>query len=132
MANSSLVVLHSHQNMNFNTVQQTSLLYYGAIVQSHSLTELDLWPNALLAVSPDGVIAWIETDVKSADVQQVASAHNWDLTDSTIRFIEGKPGEWLLPGLVDTHSDSVAESVHSDVMTDRFSSMPHSSLTSER
>lgn len=92
--------------MSTTTSQQSiSKVYYGAIIQSRSLTELDAWPRALLAIDASGVIAWIETDVSSSEVRDVAGRHGWDIGDSsTVEFIEGKKGEWIMPGLVDTHT----------------------------
>lgn len=89
-----------------STFQQSlSKVYYGAIIQSHSLTEIDAWPRALLAITPEGVIAWIETDVPSSEVRDVAGKHGWDIGDPTsVEFIEGKVGEWIMPGFVDTHT----------------------------
>lgn len=49
-------------------------------------------------------------------IQEIATKHGWDVQDSNIEFIEGRDGEWIMPGFVDTHSVSRVESGHIHVM----------------
>jgi guanine deaminase len=87
--------------------QSRRTLYYGPIIQSRTLLELDVWPSAVIAVEPSGIIAWIEQgSVAPSSLQEISIKHGWDILDPThsIRVVEGRPGEWLMPGLVDTHT----------------------------
>lgn len=83
------------------------ILYHGPVIQSRTLLELDTWSSALIAVDPSGLIAWVEPGpIDASAIQEVCMAHGWDITDggSSIEIVEGKDGEWLMPGFVDTHS----------------------------
>ncbi|KAF8322129.1 Metallo-dependent hydrolase [Clavulina sp. PMI_390] len=83
------------------------IVYYGPVIQSRTLLDLDVWPSAVIAVGPDGIISWVESGpVASAELQDVCSKHGWDITDSAsaVQLVQGHEGEWLMPGLVDTHS----------------------------
>lgn len=80
------------------------------MIQSQSLLKLDAWRSALVAVDSTGTIAWVEPGpILAGELQDVCSKHGWDITDpaSSIQVIEGHEGEWLMPGLVDTHSVSL-------------------------
>lgn len=80
------------------------------MIQSRTLLELDAWPSALIAVDPSGIIAWVEPGpVEASSIQTLCSKHGWDITDlgSAIQIVEGLDGEWLMPGLIDTHSVSL-------------------------
>jgi len=87
--------------------QSRRTLYHGPIIQSRTLLELDTWPSAVVAVEPSGIIAWVEQGpVASSLLQETSAKHGWDITDPAhlIQVVEGRPGEWLMPGLVDTHT----------------------------
>jgi guanine deaminase len=87
-------------------------LYHGAVVHSLSLDQLEILPSALLCVSEEGVIDWVEKDVEESQIQEVASRHGVLLDDSAggrspgVEVISLGKGEFLCPGLVDTHTVS--------------------------
>ncbi|KAF9518675.1 hypothetical protein BS47DRAFT_1370984 [Hydnum rufescens UP504] len=55
---------------------------------------------ALLAVSDDGLIAWVEKDVPLGSIHEFASKHDW-IPD---KLVVAGEGEWIMPGFVDTHT----------------------------
>jgi guanine deaminase len=75
-------------------------VFYGAVINPVDLTSYHALPHALLAVSSKGEIAWIEEDVESSALQEVLAAKGWLEAD----VVELKLGEFLMPGLVDTHT----------------------------
>lgn len=81
-------------------------LYLGPIVHSLSATELQAIPSALIAVSITGSIEWIEHPVSHHDMARVALLHNWNVNDQAMKITRARPGEWFMPGLIDTHTVS--------------------------
>lgn len=81
-----------------------STIFYGALVTPKSLTAYDALPHAVLCVSGStGHIDWIEPDVPASSLLNVLAKHGLlDLTG--VDIIELKPGEFLLPGFIDTHT----------------------------
>ncbi|TKA57415.1 hypothetical protein B0A53_00644 [Rhodotorula sp. CCFEE 5036] len=78
-------------------------VFYGTLVHSLSLTEIEYLENALLGVDENGVIAFLDKAVSSAaDVDQRLEAHGWSRQDAQV--VELKRGEFLMPGLIDTHT----------------------------
>lgn len=84
----------------------TTTLYHGSIVHSLNLDELEYAIDALICVSPDGVILWIEKDVESSQVQQRAASRGLilDGSDSAVDIIQLEGHEFICPGLIDTHT----------------------------
>lgn len=74
-------------------------MFYGSLVHSLSLTEIEYLENALLGVDEYGVIAFLDKAVSStADVDQLLEAHGWSRQDTLV--VEMKRGEFLVPGWV--------------------------------
>ncbi|QRV85359.1 amidohydrolase family protein [Ceratobasidium sp. AG-Ba] len=78
-------------------------LFHGGLISPVSIHEAQYLERALLAVSSEGVIEWIEHDVDPTLIQDVALKHGLEL-DSSVEIYELKHGEWLMPGFVDTHT----------------------------
>ena len=77
-------------------------IFYGALVSPTSLTSYDALPRALLAVSREsGDIAWVERDVAPEGLQDALALHGVLGEDADVVAL--KHGEFLMPGLVDTH-----------------------------
>lgn len=75
-------------------------LYYGSFVHSTSLTTLEHCTSSLIYVHR-GIIQWVEKNVDSSHVQEVAAAHGLMLDDVDVVELQG---DFLVPGLVDTHT----------------------------
>lgn len=80
-----------------------SRVYYGAIANPIDAATLDLLPSALLAVTDDGHVAWLEPNVDPSLIQQYLLQHAW--VDAPV--IELNSEEWLMPGFIDTHTASL-------------------------
>ncbi|KAI0780664.1 guanine deaminase [Trametes elegans] len=79
-----------------------STIFYGGLISPVSLTEYHALPHALLAVSrATGDIEWIENDVPAGELQDVLARHGATTEDADV--VELKLGEFLMPGLIDTH-----------------------------
>lgn len=79
------------------------MLFYGALISPTSLTAYTAAPHALVSVSNDtGVIEWVEEDVPAHTLQDTLAKHGVVDTELT----ELKRGEFLMPGLIDTHTVS--------------------------
>lgn len=77
-----------------------STVFYGALITPTSLTAYRALPHALLSVSrATGNIEWVEDDVSAGDLQDALARHGVQAVD----LVELKPGEFLMPGFVDTH-----------------------------
>lgn len=83
----------------------TNTLYHGSFVHSRSLTELEYLVDALVYVA-DGTIAWIENDVEASLVQEIAGRHGLDLDDPALQVVQLDEGDFICPGLIDTHTVS--------------------------
>lgn len=79
-------------------------LYYGSFVHSVSLDELDFCLDALVCVSEDGYISWVERNVDPSQLQDAATRHSVILDD--VDFVELGRNDFLCPGLIDTHTVS--------------------------
>jgi guanine deaminase len=79
-----------------------SRVYHGALVNPIDPASLDLLPDALVAITEDGLVAWIEPNVESSQVQELLALHAW----ADVPVIVLSPDEWLMPGFVDTHTAS--------------------------
>lgn len=78
-------------------------LFHGGLISPVSIHKAQYLERALLAVSPAGIIEWIESDVDPSSMQDVALKHGLTL-DGSVEVYELKSGEWLMPGFVDTHT----------------------------
>ncbi|KWU44150.1 Metallo-dependent hydrolase [Rhodotorula sp. JG-1b] len=85
------------------TIKLKKRVFHGTLIHSLSLTEIEYLENALLGVDEHGVIAFLDNAVSSAaDVDQRLEAHGWSRQDAQV--VEMKRGEFLMPGLIDTHT----------------------------
>ncbi|KAI0345335.1 Metallo-dependent hydrolase [Trametopsis cervina] len=81
-----------------------STIFYGALISPNSLTSYAALPHAVLSVSKaTGVIDWLEEDVPASSLQDVLAKHGI-LDLSEVELVELKEGEFLMPGLIDTHT----------------------------
>lgn len=72
-------------------------MFYGTLVHSLSLTEIEYLENSLLGVDENGVIAFLDKEVSSAaDVDQRLEAQGWSRQDAQV--VEMKRGDFLMPG----------------------------------
>lgn len=100
-------------------------IYFGPVINPQSLTSFLALPRCLIAVGHDGNILWIDNDVDPADLSDTLVHHA--LQNYTL--VELKPGEFIMPGLVDTHI--VRKSPSSAVHCSHLCSMPVSFQTLE-
>ena len=82
----------------------TRTLFLGPIVHSLSLTELEFLSSALLCVGQGGMIEWVEKDVVPSLLQEKAGEHGVLLGGVDVEVVELGEGEFLCPGMVDTHT----------------------------
>lgn len=81
-----------------------STIFYGALISPNSLTSYAALPHAVLSVSKaTGVIDWLEEDVPASSLQDVLAKHGI-LDLSEVELVGLKEGEFLMPGLIDTHT----------------------------
>lgn len=80
-----------------------STIYVGAIITPTGLNSYDALPQGILAVSQSsGEIEWVEKDVPGSMVQEALARHG--ITSSDVDIVELRTGEFLMPGLIDTHT----------------------------
>jgi guanine deaminase len=91
----------------------SSQLFYGSFVHSLSLTELEHSVDSLIYVR-NGVIEWVEKDVHSSQVQEVALTRGLVIGDGSVEVVE-LGGDFLCPGLIDTHTVS---EIYQVILTD--------------
>lgn len=77
-------------------------VYYGPVINPQSLTDYLALPQCLICVSPQGNIEWLVEDVESTKLNDVLSQHDYAPSDITLICLDD--GEFLMPGLVDTHT----------------------------
>lgn len=83
--------------------QQKPLLFHGAVIHSLSPDQLEIVESALLVVDGQGKIIAFEKDVASVPSElDLAGSPDLRLEDVEIHSLP--PGEFLIPGLVDTHN----------------------------
>ncbi len=87
-------------------------LYHGPLIHSLSPNQLQSLPNALLCISSEGIIEWVEPDVPENYLERTATKHGVMMSKDevedeveVVRLDRGR-GEFLCPGLVDTHTVS--------------------------
>ena len=78
----------------------TTIIFHGPVINPLSLTAYNALPRCLIAVAHDGNILWIVDDVDPATLRDTI-AHR-GLQSYTL--VDLKPGEFIMPGLVDTHT----------------------------
>ncbi len=90
------------------TTAPKTTVYYGSVISSETISSYTASPRALLAVNPKGFIDWIEHDVDNSQVQRVLKHKFKDrgMNLVQVEFVELDDGEFLMPGLVDTHTVS--------------------------
>ncbi|KAF9227848.1 guanine deaminase [Gyrodon lividus] len=76
-------------------------VYYGPVINPQTLTSYLALPRCLVAVGPDGNISWIENDVVGSKFQETITQHGF--SDGDYSLVDLKPGEFIMPGLIDTH-----------------------------
>ena len=73
--------------------------FYGVVVHSASLTDLEILPEALLVIDASGRITSLEANVPKSHIPQRLSS----LTGSSCSVTELSRGQFIMPGFVDTH-----------------------------
>ncbi|KAI1612687.1 hypothetical protein EDD36DRAFT_383933 [Exophiala viscosa] len=73
-------------------------VFFGRIIHSKSLTEIEILPKASLGVDDKGIIQFLDPNVDSAI--EACGRHNGFANAETIDL---KPMQFLFPGLIDTH-----------------------------
>lgn len=86
------------------TSKSTKRAFYGTLVHSLSLTEIEYLEDALLGVDERGTIAFLEKSVQQDQVDARLQAHGWAAGE--VQVIEMQRGEFLMPGYAVYHSDS--------------------------
>ena len=74
-------------------------IYSGPVVSPQSLSGYLALPRCLIAVAAHGDILWIDHDIDPANLRDTIARHGVD----TYTLVHLKPGEFIMPGLVDTH-----------------------------
>lgn len=77
----------------------STTIYFGAVINPVSLTEHSALPRCLIAVNSNGIIEWTEDDIDPTQLQDALLKHNCE-PDSVVELLDG---QFLMPGLVDTH-----------------------------
>lgn len=86
-----------------DSTSRPKFIYRTAIVHSSSPTEVEIIPDALLAVSDFGTILWVE-DITSSSQQTVDDVlRSKDAVG--VEVVELQEG-FICPGLIDTHTVS--------------------------
>ena len=74
-------------------------IYFGPVINPRSLTSFLALPRCLIAVGQDGNILWIDNEVDPVGLRDTITRHG--LRSYTL--VDLKPGEFIMPGLIDTH-----------------------------
>ncbi|KAF8136419.1 hypothetical protein EV363DRAFT_1446834 [Boletus edulis] len=74
-------------------------IYAGPVINPQSLTSYLALPRCLIAVDSNGNILWIDPDVDNTDLPLAIAHHGVQ----AYTLVQLKPGEFIMPGLVDTH-----------------------------
>jgi guanine deaminase len=72
--------------------------YFGPVINPQSLTDYLALPQCLILVSAEGDIDQIYEDLQPPQVQEIVTNH------PGINFIQLQEGQFLMPGLIDTHA----------------------------
>jgi guanine deaminase len=74
-------------------------VYYGSLINPVSLDSYDALPRCAIGVAENGLIDWIIQDVDSSLLQEAMVQNGYIEAD----VIDLKNGQFLMPGLIDTH-----------------------------
>lgn len=77
-------------------------IYYGPVINPQSLTDYLALPRCLILISSDGDIDRVYEDVQSSQLQDIIAQSGY--ADLGASFIQLKEGQFLMPGLIDTHT----------------------------
>jgi len=75
-----------------------------------SLQKLEILPCAIVAVSEEGLIIDIielasrENPLESSEFRKTTAERGWELSGTKPKVVIAKPGEWFMPGFVDSHT----------------------------
>ena len=78
----------------------TRTIFYGPVINPVSLTRFDTLPNCLLSIDPSGKIEWMIDNVYKHQLQNTLASKAL----SHVKIVYLKDGEFLMPGLIDTHT----------------------------
>lgn len=78
------------------------LVFYGSMIHSVSVTEVEIIEKGLLVVGPDGKIVLLQRGISQDEVPNVLAQHNITRPSLPIRHL--KRGEFICPGFFDTHN----------------------------
>lgn len=95
-------------------------VFYGHVVHSVSLVEIEYLRNALLGVNDAGLIAFVEKDVEPDQVDGVLKKKGWQHVQVT-RLAQGS---FIIPGLIDTHTHVLPPSCNKLVCADAVQKAP--------
>ena len=103
------------------------VVFYGDLINPGSLKSLRLHRRSLLAVNTSGCIDWIIENIVESEIQKVLDDHSY----RGVEIIILKPGQFIVPGFVDTHTVSFMHLSCMVVGIDSISSMHRKSQTWE-
>ncbi|KAK4701263.1 guanine deaminase, partial [Phenoliferia sp. Uapishka_3] len=75
-------------------------VFYGSLIHSLTLTNLEVLPSALLGINQAGIIAFLDKSISPDQVEATIKSHGWEGAE----LVRLKRGEFLCPGFVDTHT----------------------------
>ena len=75
------------------------------LVHSLALGHMEYLEKAVICVSSEGIIDWVEKDSTGA-LEDVLRHHNLIANDVRVHLVDATKGEFLCPGLIDTHTVS--------------------------
>lgn len=75
-------------------------VFYGPVINPIDLKTYSALPRCLMAILPSGEIAWMIDDVPDSMVQEIMAQQG--CTDADVVAL--RTGEFLMPGLIDTHT----------------------------
>ncbi|KAF8128938.1 hypothetical protein EV363DRAFT_1169538 [Boletus edulis] len=78
-------------------------IYYGPVVNPKTLRHYDALPQCLIAVGYDGNIIWVEDDIEASALYNTITVHGLNDGEYNLVDFSKNPGEFIMPGLVDTH-----------------------------
>lgn len=84
------------------TASRQALVFHGIVIHSLSISELAILESALLVVSPEGKIVYLESPISPAQIPSILTNLNLSPEACTIRQLAR--GEFICPGFIDTHN----------------------------
>lgn len=73
-------------------------IYHGPFVHSKTLSELDICEAGAIGVDDEGIIAFIDRDVKFEDLDQTKKEHGWE-DSKVVRIYDSG---FFFPGFIGT------------------------------